>query len=107
MKNFAGDRYEYFLVGIIFGLVGISIVLMFLLPHSMIVEVQHPPQYWLVIGNILKVIWIILSFAFWLSIIIHGRKIMKTKGYQEALLKNNVSPEKKLTKEEENKKYGL
>jgi hypothetical protein len=108
--TFAGDRYESILIEIIFGLVGISIALMFILllfPHNMIVAVKKPPQYWVIIGDILKIIWIIISFCFWISVIVHGKKIMKTKEYQGALLKNNVVPEKKLTKEEEKKKYGL
>lgn len=79
MKYLSGDRYEYILVGIIFGMIGISIALMillFLLPHHLL-TLNHPPQYWIIIGKILEFILITMFALFWFCVIRKGRKIMK------------------------------
>lgn len=81
MKYLSGDRYEYILVGSIFGMIGISIALMillFFLPHRLL-TLNHPPQYWIVINKILESILIVVFTLFWFSVIRKGRKIMKKR----------------------------
>jgi uncharacterized membrane protein len=81
MKYLSGDRYEYILVGSIFGMIGISITLMlllFFLPHRLL-TLNHPPQYWIIINKILDSILIVVFTLFWFSVIRKGRKIMKKR----------------------------
>lgn len=82
-------------VGFVFQIIGDT-------PH-----IKYCPEWWNEAMNTMDIILLILVSCFGFVVIRRGNKIMKTKEYQEALLKNNQDKSKKLTKEEEKNKYGL
>lgn len=106
MKQFITDRYEKTLTYLSFGYFLVFFLIQWIF-HKYLNSNIIPPLWWKISSIILSIIWLLSVPIFGIAVIIRGKKIMKTKEYQEILLKNNVIPEKKLTKEEEKKKYGL
>lgn len=111
MKYISGDKFEtkiwkissiYILAFVIF-----SIITML---FGYDATVSKTPSWWDEAMNTMKLILFFIIFLFNLLVIIRGRRKMRSKEYQDNLAKDriNSAPEiKKLTKEEENKKYGL
>ncbi|MDR0299115.1 MAG: hypothetical protein LBI13_03415 [Streptococcaceae bacterium] len=62
------------------------------------------PQLYL---DIINWIWIIIAILFIRTVIKRGRKIMRSKEYQDMLIENKQNEPKQLTPEEEKKRYGL
>ena len=108
MKYITTDKFEkkIWILTIIYLLIVLIVGFIFQVmgdtPH-----IKYYPAWWDEAINTMNIILLILISFFGVIVIRRGRKIMKTKEYQEKLLKNNVEPVKKLTKKEEKDKYGL
>lgn len=109
MQKIIADKYESILTLISFGYLSIFMMVQWVF-HDYLISGAHIPTWWRAISTILVFSWIISGPLFGGMVLIRGKKLMKKWEYQDSLLKNTISTTdelKKLTKEEEDKKYGL
>lgn len=111
MKYIKSDKYEKKLWILSFVYLFFDVVvLIFLDIVDSTEKIEKYPTWWGGFINNMHLILVALFILFGFIVIFRGKKIMKSEEYQKKLLKDkngNINNIPKLTKEEENKKYGL